>query len=514
MGIREISRRRSNDLLLRRRQLDRLDRVRREAPEPPKPAAPEPSSGVQPLRATDATRHDARERLRTDTSLNYLAFTTQRSFDQAPSKADEAVRTIREEFSEDVDQDDLENISETWASLNSEEARAAFAQLTPEELDKWGSEAQRSTFWTDNGLTGNQQQALFDDLAGKLDADQLEQVAVAFGNRDRMIEAVRGNAPEDVRDDYFMGDPSDPITVLNLNVGGGNGNSPRSSVGMDPGDVDELAQRIIEGDTDVATLQEVWKMDIPKLEEELERRTGDEWDMHFVEASGKLRWDDGGWPVRSFPSQPFGNAIAVRRGEGVAYSEVAGREKLDSPGEVGNGSDGRSALAVRVHTADGGSFVVGTAHTDTANDIADPEERAREITETRRFVESVADGSPVIVTGDFNHTFDDSPTGDALRDYLDHGYADAGDIGPTSNYGNGRRIDFVFTGPGVVAGDPERLDGDSPDEPGEDHDLADHDGILVDVVIPTDGPPLSAVDIPAGGDFDSGSNTLPDDRYR
>jgi len=66
----------------------------------------------------------------------------------------------------------------------------------------------------------------------------------------------------------------------------------------------------------------------------------------------------------------------------------------------------------------------------------------------------------------------------------EHGYTDAGDVGPTSDYGHGRRIDFIFTSDGIGVGTPERVQGDSPDKEGEDRDLSDHDGMVVDVEIP------------------------------
>ena len=79
----------------------------------------------------------------------------------------------------------------------------------------------------------------------------------------------------------------------------------------------------------------------------------------------------------------------------------------------------------------------------------------------------------------------DDPSSRALRDYVDvHGYTDAGDVGPTSRFGNGRRIDYIFTSSGITAGAPQRVEGDSPDKAGEDHDLSDHDGIAVMYSLP------------------------------
>jgi len=273
----------------------------------------------------------------------------------------------------------------------------------------------------------------------------------------------------------------DELRILNLNAGGGFGNMVYQSDGMDPGDVDELAQRIADGDADVATLQEVWEMDLPELERQLERLTGDEWDLHFAEASTKARADDD-WAGTVYFDRSFGNVVAVRRGDGVIASELVGTQKLDAPGD--DGSDGRVAISVRVYTENGGTVDVVTAHTDYGG-VGD-EARAQQIEDLRRFAEAGADGGPVIITGDLNATRSGGePVNEAIDGLVtEHGYTDAGDVGPTSDYGHGRRIDFIFTSDGIGVGTPERVQGDSPDKEGEDRDLSDHDGMVVDVEIP------------------------------
>ena len=268
---------------------------------------------------------------------------------------------------------------------------------------------------------------------------------------------------------------------MTLNVGGGWKNELFNSDGMDPGDVDELARRIANQDVDVATLQEVWAMDVPELERQLEQITGDDWDLHFAQASTKVRCDDDNWGTLHL-DQPFGNVIAVRLGDGVARSELVGEQKLDARGD--DGSDGRVAISVRVFTDDGASVDVVTAHTDY--DGVSEAARAQQIEDLRSFAEDAADGRPVIITGDLNDTIgNNDPASRALRDYVhEHGYVDAGNIGPTSDFGDGRRIDFIFTSDGIDSASPERVQGHSPDEQGADRDLSDHDGIVVDVEIP------------------------------
>lgn len=321
---------------------------------------------------------------------------------------------------------------------------------------------------------------------------------------DALAGAVRGPIERLIDCPLPPNSGSDELTVMTLNVGGGYGNSGLSSDGMDPGDVDELAELIVAGDVDVATLQEVWQMDVAELERELEELTGDDWDLHFVQASTKFRTDDGLFES-GYADEPFGQVIAVRRGDGAAYSELVGTEKLDEPGD--DGSDGRAAISVRVHTDNGGVVDIATAHTDY-NGVNEAE-RAGQITQLRQFAEAGADGNPVIITGDLNHTMTgEGLPSDALQDYVDAGYTDAGDIGPTNEWGDGeRRIDYIFTSPDLAAGDPGRVQGDSPDEEGQDHDLSDHDGIVVDIAVPISGS--APGDIPPTWDFDPDADHRP-----
>ncbi len=307
----------------------------------------------------------------------------------------------------------------------------------------------------------------------------------------------------------------DTLRVLNLNAGAGFGNSPRDPDGTDFGDVDELAIRIAAGDVDVATVQEVFRGDLAELEQELEELTGDEWDLHFVEASRKYRSDDGLGVGDT--NSPFGNLVAVRRSDGVAYSEVVGTEKLDASGEHGEGSDGRAAINVRVHTANGGTVDIVTAHTDPSEDDGvDETERARQIRELLEFAEGSSDGGPLVVTGDLNDTITSQrETSEAIREFLEEGYTDAANIGPTSDYGHGSRIDYTFSSEELGVSDPWRREGDSPDHEGEDRDLSDHDGTVVDisVSVPVGAQPPGEDEIPPPGDVDTSGDDRPADEY-
>jgi uncharacterized protein YukE len=151
------------------------------------------------------------------------------------------------------------------------------------------------------------------------------------------------------------------ITLLNLNMGQGHANSPRDTGGTDHGDIGSIANTIANSRANVVTLQEMMGQDTDDLERELRRRTGQNWKVHFGEASKKVYWGDGYVP-RGF-HEPFGNAIAVRTGDAIAGSEYVANHKLDPPGNTfstpstphppsgqpASDGEGRSALQVQLN---------------------------------------------------------------------------------------------------------------------------------------------------------------------
>ncbi|GGO62713.1 hypothetical protein GCM10012289_08020 [Nonomuraea cavernae] len=84
--------------------------------------------------------------------------------------------------------------------------------------------------------------------------------------------------------------------------------------------------------------------------------------------------------------------------------------------------------------------------------------------------------SPGVVGGDFNV---ESNAGDrsaeAMKGFEEDGHRiDAGRLNDGGTSGGGRHIDYVITAPGIVAQNPERVDGGS----------SDHDGQRVDITVP------------------------------
>lgn len=228
------------------------------------------------------------------------------------------------------------------------------------------------------------------------DPDQAAQVRAAV----TAAEEIRSNVDESLvlresrlvgigRDVGVIEDAWQPrtINVMNLNVGQGHGNEPwlasrRDGVtaqdGTDPGDLDEIADVIAGQDADVVTLQEVFRhnandelLDENNLETLLEERTGDDWEIHFNEASTKVQFDDEVFeptlnPLDAFVPDatvaPFGNAVAVREGDLISGSEeVGGAHKLDTEGSTVRVPDdypARDALPDEVEDDEGRSASV------------------------------------------------------------------------------------------------------------------------------------------------------------
>lgn len=139
------------------------------------------------------------------------------------------------------------------------------------------------------------------------------------------------------------------------------------------------------------------------------------------------------------------------------------------------------ASADRAYAAAGGTLQVFTTHVHSedsggARGSEDDRERAGQINEAGYNVNNSI--GPTVFTGDLNETVDSDNRGsDAINRFGDeYGYTDAGQgAGATSNDGEGRRIDYVFTSPDInVPGSATNVDGGP----------SDHNGIAVDVEIP------------------------------
>lgn len=115
------------------------------------------------------------------------------------------------------------------------------------------------------------------------------------------------------------------VRLVNLNIGSGNDNlNLGDKPGVAPEEVDDLADRLVDQDADIATLQEVFEGDAERLERELEERTGDEWNLHYTEASEKPHITSPAdllTPADNM-SQSFGNAVLVREGDLIAGSQT------------------------------------------------------------------------------------------------------------------------------------------------------------------------------------------------
>jgi hypothetical protein len=204
------------------------------------------------------------------------------------------------------------------------------------------------------------------------DAEQSSLVTGAISTAMEIRARVDEVLEEKRQDLKFYQDQFDPmakqwkprtVRLVNLNIGQGAGNSPGNSSGTDSEDISTIAQAITDQNADIATVQEVFKHDTFNLEEELESRTGDNWDVKFEEASTKYHANDD-WPIiGDIAFAPFGNAVLVHEGDVIEGTGDSERIKLDvegskitippiGPGVGGNEIDdgeGRSAAGVEVN---------------------------------------------------------------------------------------------------------------------------------------------------------------------
>lgn len=272
--------------------------------------------------------------------------------------------------------------------------------------------------------------------------------------------------------------PNDTITVVNLNAGMGHGNEPGDTRGTDATEEDltALAQAIINGNADVATLQEMDETAANWLEQILQEMTGDEWTLYFAQGTTTTVYPTNPDGSQGQPFEDaYGNATLVRTGDGVASSTPITDYEEDLP-PADDSDEGRNALGVTVTSEQGSDLNVYNTHISNEGQASDGAQ-ADQIAYVQDVVSD--DTNPVLVAGDMNQTADETsglwsweePTlgAEAILDFTEeYGYDNAGDAaGPTIN---GKQIDYIFTR-GVDSYGTELIDGAE----------SDHDGIGVTV---------------------------------
>ncbi|WP_378733893.1 hypothetical protein [Nocardia brasiliensis] len=196
---------------------------------------------------------------------------------------------------------------------------------------RWHAQSDgRHTFYPEDDeqtKMANELVKTYNDIRGRVDQKLNAQLAVLNSAVDRLRGWERTWAAKSLR-------------MLNYNIqqgGGGNKPWPWDHQGTEEGDLGQLAQRIIDGKVDVATLQEIFKDSAGKLQDELNKRAapGENWEVHFGKGSSKWHWDE-------FGKNDFGNAVVVRTGNGVT---TGGSTVTD----LGPGDEGRSTTKVRIN---------------------------------------------------------------------------------------------------------------------------------------------------------------------
>jgi endonuclease/exonuclease/phosphatase family metal-dependent hydrolase len=274
---------------------------------------------------------------------------------------------------------------------------------------------------------------------------------------------------------------SDEVTLLNWNIGMGYEDGLGNERGTEISEIRRIAEIIANSDADIVTLQEVWGLPWlasetgrSQLERELESITGRAWHLEFSQTTTTSLKDGDDVVVGGIP---YGNLVAIQYGEGLTHHEVLfDREIQDEAHEP------RRVIGVQVQTDGGGVLNVAGTHisTETQNGSSDAEQ-ARQINAVHDIVAN--DGVPTVVAGDFNQQPGLSDGGMAVLDFGRDGYSDvAHDERSTHEAGH---IDHVLVEQGLRPHNVSIVEGD-PDGSGGGSELSDHDGILVDLDVPSD----------------------------
>lgn len=114
-----------------------------------------------------------------------------------PKKVEDSVKLIKDRLSEsffgDVSHGDLSDIQKSVKGLNSAEANEVIKQLSDNDLKKWADELDGTLGSFDKG----EKKTLFNELAGKLDDQQLARFSNALGDKENVqsfADSVSNNA--------------------------------------------------------------------------------------------------------------------------------------------------------------------------------------------------------------------------------------------------------------------------------------------------------------------------------
>ncbi len=127
-------------------------------------------------------------------------------------RAAEALRTIRTALDEsglfnDVTHDDLRQVENSVRGLNRDELNHVLSQMSPDEVQKWGSELNSSGWFGTGGFDENQQSGLFNHLAQNATPENLIRVFEGLGTNaesvSRLMDSVAQSAPLSVKDAFL-----------------------------------------------------------------------------------------------------------------------------------------------------------------------------------------------------------------------------------------------------------------------------------------------------------------------
>src|SRR5947209_1535681 len=94
---------------------------------------------------------------------------------------------------------DITNADREIEGLNARDTNAVVAKMSADDLKSWADNANSWTPW--DGVSDGDKRDLLNDLAGKLDGQQLARVAQAFGYND-VTNAVLSHGSAETRAQY------------------------------------------------------------------------------------------------------------------------------------------------------------------------------------------------------------------------------------------------------------------------------------------------------------------------